>query len=414
MPLSSIAENVGFIALALPAFLLLLTLIVFIHEFGHFSMARLCGVRVEVFSIGFGKPFARWRDRHGTEWRLAWIPLGGYVKFFGDANAASTPDPEHVDSGPATTQFTRPDDAGRGLSPEERKVSFHFKPVWQRAWIVAAGPFSNFALAVGIFWALFFWLGVVSAPAIVGAVTPGSAAEAAGIAPGDRIVSVNGAPIREFSDLANFIRLSSGDRLRIVVEREGEAVTLVATPKREEIEDALGNKVQAGVLGVSGQSGVAKFEKLSAVAALQKAVDEVWSVIAGTTRFFGRLLSGREDLSQLGGPIKMMKYAGQAASVGFREETFENAAEPDFFTRLKVSLSLYFNLAALVSVSIGFLNLLPIPVLDGGHLMYYAIEAAVGKPLGAKAQAIGFRIGMILLLAFMLFVTWNDLVSFSS
>jgi regulator of sigma E protease len=405
-------EQLLILPIAIVAFLVLLTIIVFFHEYGHFSVARLLGVRVDVFSIGFGKPLARWVDHKGTEWRIAMIPLGGYVKFFGDANPASQADPEIAEeaAGPPTTQFPRPgheNEIGRGMTPEEKKVCFHFKPLWARASIVAAGPLANFALAIGIFWALLLMLGDRVWEPRVGEVVPASAAEEAGFEAGDTIISVNGRRLKSFNDLQIIIRVSAGEKIRFEVERDDETITIVATPRRQEVDDAFGNKVEMGVLGLQADRAHAAFVRYQPLEALQQATARVGSILEATVKFLGRLILGKEDASQLGGPIKMAQYAGQAAMSGFDESGYEE--EPGFLTKLKVSLATFINLAAVVSVSIGFLNLLPVPVLDGGHLMYYGYEAIAGKPLGAKAQAIGFRVGIVLLASLMLFVTWNDI-----
>jgi regulator of sigma E protease len=397
------------------AFIILLTIIVFFHEYGHFSVARLFGIRVDVFSIGFGKSIARWVDRSGTEWRIAMIPLGGYVKFFGDANAASqarediaegdAPEPH-----PATTQFPPPgkeEEVGRGLTAAEKKVCFHFKPVWVRGAVVAAGPIANFILAVAIFWGLFMAFGDVVQEPRIGEVSRGSAAEEAGFEPGDRILTVDGRKLKNFGELTIAVRLSAGEPIRFEVERDGAVVTLVATPRRETTEDGFGNPVEAGVLGVRADQNGTKFVRYNAGESLQMAVERVANILKATVRFLGRLILGKEDASQLGGPLKMAQYAGQAAMSGFDESAYEEP--PGFLTKLKVSLGTFINFAAVVSVSIGFLNLLPVPVLDGGHLMYYAYEAVARKPLGARAQAIGFKVGIVLLASLMLFVTWNDI-----
>lgn len=408
------------VPISIVAFLLLLGLIVFIHEYGHFSVARLLGVRVEVFSIGFGKPLTRWRDRHGTEWRIASIPLGGYVKFFGDLNPASQADPTIVSDDarsapqPATTQFPRPSDAAtaaRRLTPEEKKVCFHFKPVWARAAIVAAGPMANFVLAVAIFWVLLTTLGATVTAPVVGAVLKDSVAAEAGFQPGDEIVAVNGRPLRRFDDLRMLISLSSDETMRFEVLRDGRVVELFAAPRRQESADAFGNKINVGVLGVVADRNAMKFVTYSPLSALPAATAEVGRVLSGTLRFLGRLIGGKEDMSQLGGPIKMAKYAGQAVTTPFDESRYEGGPQPDFLTKLRASLTFFFNLAAVISISIGFLNLLPVPVLDGGHLVYYAYEAVAGRPLGARVQAVGFRVGIVLLASLMLFVTWNDISS---
>lgn len=400
-------------AIPVAALLVLVTIIVFFHEYGHFSVARLLGVRIDVFSIGFGKPIARWRDSKGTEWRIAWIPLGGFVKFFGDANAASQRDPaldeETDEAGPATTQFPQPNATRRGLTPEEKKVCFHYKPVWARAAIVAAGPMANFVLAAAIFWGLLMALGDVVWQPRISMVEEGSAAHEAGFEPGDTIRSINGRAVRDFDDVAMAAKLNAGERLVIVVDRGGELVSLEATPRREEMPDAFGNTVSAGKLGIAPDPEARAFVRYGPVEALGHACGKVWSILSGTVKFVGRLVLGKEDANQLGGPVRLAQYAGQAATIGFSDT---GAAEPPGLgERLQASLWTFINFAAIVSVSIGFLNLLPVPVLDGGHLMYYAYEAVAGKPLGARAQAIGFKVGIVLLASLMLFVTWNDITN---
>jgi len=415
------AENLVLLPVFIFSFVLLLSLIVFVHEYGHFAAARMLGVRVDVFSIGFGKVLARWRDRHGTEWRISVLPLGGFVKFFGDAGPASDPgdavaaerDGAEQD-GPSTTQFPKPGQEGEiasRLTPEERKVCFHFKPVWVRSIIVAAGPASNFILAIAIFWGLIMTFGDAVVEPRIGTVSPGSAAEEAGFLPGDVITAADGREMSSFDDLLAVTRLGAGDEIAFTVERGGETIVIIATPRREVVEDAFGNKATGGLLGLSPDREAFKTVKRGPVEALGIAAERCWGVVASTTKFLGRLIAGREDASNLGGPFKMAQYAGQAMTAGFNGDA-KALESRSILDRLQISLATFVNLAAFVSVSIGFLNLLPVPVLDGGHLMYYAYEAAAGKPLGVRAQAIGFRVGIVLLASFMLFVTWNDITSF--
>ncbi|MFQ5562754.1 MAG: RIP metalloprotease [Parvularculaceae bacterium] len=413
-------ETFFIIPVAVAAFLVLLTIIVFFHEYGHFSVARLLGVRVDVFSIGFGKTLWRWVDRKGTEWRVALLPLGGYVKFFGDLNAASEARPEIANETgpkqgknephPVTTQFPRPgheEEVARALTPEERKVCFHFNPVWARAAIVAAGPIANFVLAIAIFWALLTGFGQVVYEPRVATVEPGSAAAEAGFTRGDLIQEINGRPVRSFQDLSLKVKLSAGEALEFTVLREDDEVILTAAPKREEMPDRYGNVISVGKLGVGADPNAVAFVRYGPLEALGEASAQVWSILANTVKFLGRLILGKEDARQLGGPLKMAQYAGQSVMSGFDESGY--VSPPSFVQKLKVSLVDFISLAAVISVSIGFLNLLPIPVLDGGHLMYYGYEAVAGKPLGARAQAIGFRVGIVFLASLMLFVTWNDI-----
>ncbi|GJL95386.1 MAG: zinc metalloprotease [Hyphococcus sp.] len=391
------------------AFLVLLTIIVFIHEYGHFSVARLLGVRVDVFSIGFGKTLLRWIDRKGTEWRIAMLPLGGYVKFFGDLNAASQAPPE-ASGKPVTTQFPTPgkeEELAQGMTAEERAVCFHFKPLWVRAAVVAAGPVANFVLAVAIFAVLFMAIGRTVHEPIIGAITPDSAAQEAGFEPGDEIVSVNGRSISKFNELYDIVLLSGGDELRVEVERNGATQTIEVTPRRVEGTDRYGNPIDRWLLGIGSDQNAYSFEKCGPVGALGEGVKELGRILSVTVRFLGKIITGKEDAKQLGGPIKMAQYAGQSVMSGFDESGYSE--KPSFWTMLKVSLVDFISLAAVVSVSIGFLNLLPVPVLDGGHLLYYGYEAIAGKPLGVRAQAIGFRVGIVMLASLMIFVTWNDI-----
>jgi len=402
-------ETLIILPVTIVSFVALLTIIVFIHEYGHFSVARLLGVRVEVFSIGFGKPLLRWTDRKGTEWRVARWPLGGYVKFFGDLNPASQAAPQ-AQRGPATTQFPSPgheEEVAEGMTAEERKVCFHFKPVWARALIVAAGPFANFALAVAIFTVMFATLGRVDVAPAVGSVFEDSAAEEAGLMVGDRIISMNGQPVQQFRQLQDQVLSSGGAPLRLVVERGGEEVPVELTPRRTEREDRYGNMVESWMLGIAAAPDNYNFRKYNLIEAFAEGVGELGRILRLTVQIIGRIILGQENADQLGGPVKMAQYAGQSVMSGFDATGADDA--PGLWTMLRVSLVDFISLAALVSVSIGFLNLLPVPVLDGGHLMYYAYEAIAGKPLGERAQAIGFRVGIVLLASLMIFVTWNDI-----
>jgi regulator of sigma E protease len=401
-------ESLLILPITIFAFLVLLTIIVFFHEYGHFSVARWLNVRVDVFSLGFGKTLLRWTDRKGTEWRIAALPLGGYVKFFGDMNAASQAPPEAAK--PVTTQFPPPgheEEVAQGMTAEERAVCFHFKPVWVRALVVAAGPIANFVLAVAIFTALFMTFGRGTLEPIIGAVSPDSAAAEAGFYPGDRVLSVDGREIQQFDQLSDLVLLSGGDPMVIEVDRDGKVVVITVSPRRVDDTDRYGNKIERWLLGVGADNSSYSFKKLGFLKSLGYGVKELGRILGVTIRFLGNLILGKEDASQLGGPIKMAQYAGQSMMSGFDESGYSEP--PGFLTMLKVSLVDFIFLAAVVSVSIGFLNLLPVPVLDGGHLLYYAFEIVAGKPLGARAQAIGFRVGIVMLASLMIFVTWNDI-----
>jgi len=405
-------QSLFILPITIVAFLALLMVIVFIHEYGHFSVARLLGIRVDVFSIGFGKPLLRWVDRKGTEWRIAMLPLGGYVKFFGDANAISQASEAVGEEkpAPATTQFPKPgqeEDLARMLTPEERKVCFHFKPVWARAAVVSAGPIANFILAIVIFASVFMGFGRQIYEPIVGIVAEDSAAAEAGLEVGDRIISINGRSIATFDQVSDTVLLSGGDELRVTVVRDGTNKELSVTPRRVEAQDRYGNDIEKWLLGVGGDVNAISYKKFGVLDAIGEGIKEVWRILSLTVKFIGQIILGKEDASQLGGPIKMAQYAGQSMLSGFDESAYVET--PSFWIMLRSSLIDFIFLAAVVSVSIGFLNLLPVPVLDGGHLLYYAYEVIAGKPLGLRAQAVGFRLGIVLLASLMIFVTWNDI-----
>ncbi|MEM8665619.1 MAG: RIP metalloprotease RseP, partial [Pseudomonadota bacterium] len=345
----------------------------------HFLVARWCGVAVDAFSIGFGPELLGGTDRHGTRWKLSAIPLGGYVKFSGDENAASMPDRETI----------------AHMSEAERRGSFFLKPLWQRAAVVAAGPAANFLLAILIFAVYFAVAGRPMADAVVSSVVPDSPAAAAGFESGDIIVGIDGRKIRSFSDVQRAVASASGDELAFTVERAGQEVTLLATPQRQELTDPFGNPYTQGVLGVrrdAAPDGVPR-EYLGPIGALGAGVGETWYITKRTVEVVGGIIVGTQSASQLGGPIRVAQVSGEVAAI---------------------SIAALFSLAAMLSVSIGLINLLPIPMLDGGHLMFYAIEGVRGRPLSDRAQDVGFRIGLGLVLLLMCFATFNDIVHLTS
>ena len=364
----------GVVAYIIP-FLFVLSLVVFFHELGHFLVARWCGVRVLVFSIGFGPEIVGFNDRHGTRWKISAIPLGGFVKFFGDENAASVPDSVHLAS----------------MDADERAHSFMFQPVAKRAAIVVAGPLANFLLAIVIFAGVFMLYGKQTMSARVDSVQPDSAAAEAGFKPGDVVVAINGRPVENFTEMQRIVGASAGETLAVTVNREGNQLILNAKPALKEVKDNFGNVQRIGILGIS-RSMAPEDLKLHPVAppqAVVLAVQETWSVIERTLGYIGGVIAGREAANQLGGPIRIAQMSGQVASFGF------------------VPL---IQLAAVLSVSIGLLNLFPIPLLDGGHLLFYLIEGIRGRPLSERAQEVGFRIGLAIVLMLMIFATFNDIV----
>lgn len=368
----------SFLSYLLP-FLFVLTVVVFFHELGHFIVARWCKVKVLTFSIGFGKEIFGFHDKKGTRWRLSWIPLGGYVKFLGDEDAASTPD----------------QDAMKKMSEEELAGSFHAKPLASRAAVVVAGPIANFLLAIAIFAFMFTFVGQRQTLPIVDAVAKGSAAEQAGFKPGDRILSIDGEPIESFSEMQRIVSISAGQELSIYVDRAGSELALKATPRKQETTDVFGNTIRRGLLGIHRSASpedwvLKKYDPLTAV---WMGTKETYFVISRTLLYLYEVVIGRENADQLGGPLRIAQVSGQVATVGF-------------FALI--------NLAAILSVSIGLINLFPIPMLDGGHLLFYAIEAVRGRPLSDRSQEIGFRIGLALVLMLMIFATYNDVIHFTS
>jgi regulator of sigma E protease len=364
----------GVVAYLIP-FLFVLSLVVFFHELGHFLVARWCGVRVLVFSIGFGPELIGFNDRHGTRWKISAIPLGGFVKFFGDENAASVPDSARL----------------AAMDADERARSFMFQPVAKRAAIVVAGPLANFLLAIVIFAGVFMLYGKQTMSARVDSVQAGSAAAEAGFKAGDVVVAINGRAIENFAEMQRIVSANAGETLAVTVDREGQRIVLQAKPALKEVKDNFGNVQRIGILGIS-RSMAPEDLKLHPVAppqAVVMAVQETWSVIERTLGYIGGVIAGREAANQLGGPIRIAQMSGQVASFGF------------------VPL---IQLAAVLSVSIGLLNLFPIPLLDGGHLLFYLIEGIRGRPLSERAQEVGFRIGLAIVLMLMIFATFNDIV----
>ncbi|MFY8094153.1 MAG: RIP metalloprotease RseP [Niveispirillum sp.] len=357
-------------------FLVVLTILVFVHEMGHFLVARRNGVRVEVFSIGFGPEIFGRTDRLGTRWRFSLIPLGGYVKMFGDAGAASTPG-----SGLST------------MSAAERAVSFHHKRVGQRMAIVAAGPAANFLFAIIALAFMFMVYGQPYTPPVIRDVLPEGAAAAAGMKPGDRILSMDGRETPRFEDVLGVIVMNPGRTVSMVVERvevegaEPRRMELTVTPRAEQMEDRFGNIHTIGRLGV--MRGNDEYRRQTPLTALWEAGKETVRMTEGTLDAVWQMAMGMRSTNELGGPIRIAQMSGQVAQTGF------------------VTMIWF---VAVLSINLGLINLFPIPMLDGGHLLYYAVEAVRGRPLGERAQEYGFRVGLALVLTLMVFATWNDLV----
>jgi regulator of sigma E protease len=356
-------------------FLFVLCLIVFIHELGHFWAARACGVQVKAFSIGFGPELIGFHDRNGTRWKISAIPLGGYVKFKGDMNAASAPDHASMNA----------------MSEEERRVSFPHKPVGQRAFIVAAGPLANFILAIILFAGIAFYAGRPVLDPYVGAVNPGSAAEQAGFQAGDRVKSIDGQAMDSFERMMRYVSTRPDQPLSIVVDRSGREVLISATPRLNETKTRLGVE-RRGLLGLrpSLDPAHSRTRSFTVIEAIGHGFSESWFVVERTMSYLGKLIVGQEKADQISGLPRTVQASGEIAKLGG-------------FTAL-------LGLAALMSVSIGLLNLFPIPLLDGGHLVFYAYEWLRKRPLSEQTQEYGFRLGFALVIALMVFATWNDIL----
>ena len=354
-------------------FLAVLTVIVFVHEMGHYLVARWNGVAIQTFSVGFGPELIGWDDKHGTRWRISAVPLGGYVRFVGDMNAASVPDNEALAE----------------VDPELAPRLFANKNVWQRIAVVAAGPVANVILTFVILYVLLLGYGRYTIPPVIGEVVAASVAEAAGLEAGDTVVSVDGYAVHGFDDFQRFIATAPQRPVSIVVERDGADQTIELTPEAVEVQDRFGNNQRIGRIGVSrnvDQADVSLYRP-GPIEAIGMTVEEIRFIVQRTGAFLGDFFVGRGDVEQLGGPVKVAKVSGEVATLGI------------------IAL---INLTALLSLNIGIFNLLPVPMLDGGHLLYYLVEAVRGRPLSMRVQEIGFRFGFALVLALMVFTLFND------
>jgi regulator of sigma E protease len=352
-------------------FLIVLTVVVFIHELGHFIVARANGIKVEVFSIGFGPELFGRTDRSGTRWKLSLLPFGGYVRMYGDADAASTPGKED-------------------LSEEERGYAFRAKKVHQRAAVIFAGPAANFVFGILVLAVLFLVYGQAKVPPVVGDVRPESAAAAAGLQPGDRVEQANGQKIDQFKDLQKVVSLNIGQPLRLVLDRKGVTLAITAYPRQSEVKDAFGNVHHMPLLGITAPTDATEYIHFSPAGAVWAAVRETGDMVSTTFIALSQMITGDRSTEDLGGPLGIAKQVGQAAHIG-------------------ISMVIFY--VAMLSINLGMVNLLPVPMLDGGHLLFYAIEAVWGRPLGERAQEYSFRVGLFLVFALMLLATRNDLVN---
>lgn len=365
-------ETPGFF-LYLVAFFLIIGPLVFVHELGHYAAGRWFGIKAEAFSIGFGREVAGFTDRRGTRWKFGWLPLGGYVKFAGDMNPAGQPSPEWL-----------------ALPAAERAQTFQAKPLWQRAIVVAAGPITNFLVAIAILGAFAAIYGEARVPPVAGAVQPGSPAAAAGIEPGDRFVAFGGRAVESFDDMIRFTALRAGMTVQIDYVRDGQARSTQAVIGRLVEKDRFGNESSRGFLGI-GSSGEVIRTPVAWWQAPRVGLDRTVMLVSSMIDGLGQLIMGRVPVSELGGPLRIAKLSGETLSLG---------------------IDRFIVMAALISINLGFINLLPVPVLDGGHLLFYAVEAIRRKPVAPEVMEWAFRGGVVAILALMLLVTFNDLGAF--
>ena len=354
-------------------FVVVLSLLVFVHEMGHYLAGRWSGIRILAFSVGFGPELIGYTDRHGTRWKISAIPLGGYVRFFGDEDAASRPDFDGIAE----------------LTPAERETTMAGAKLWKRAVTVAAGPIANFLLAIVIFAAVFGINGKPVVDPVVAETRENSAAAEAGILPGDVLLAIDGQKVATFDDVRRYVSMRPDMTIIVSVRRGEEVLDLPMVPKRTEITDQFGNKMEVGLIGIvtSQERGNFRVEQLTPLEAVGEGARQTWHIVKGTYDYLSNLVMGRMGAEQLGGPVRIAKMSGEVATLGF---------------------TAYLTWAAMLSVSIGLLNLMPVPVLDGGHLVFYAIEAVRGRPVGPGAQEVAFRIGLVMILSLMVFSTWND------
>ncbi len=356
-------------------FLILITIVVFIHEYGHYYFAKKYGVGITDFSIGFGKEIFGWNDKSGTRWKICWIPLGGYVKFFGDRNVFSQTEQQEILN---------------KYNEDDRKKLFILKPLYQRSIIVAAGPFANFVLAILIFVIINMVSGKDLTPAVVNEVQENSPAFIAGMKKNDKIVSIDNKKVESILEVSTFINTSTSETIEFLVLRNGQEISLFVKPNLIDGKDSLGNSIKKRIIGIRLVPLNNEFlkEPLPPTKAIYYAAKEVWFVSVTSLNYLGKMIVGSADSSQLGGPIRIAKITGQVAEYGIIP---------------------FFSIMAYISISLGLINLFPIPMLDGGHLMFYLFEKILGRPLSQKTQEGFFRIGLFLLFSLMFFVTFNDL-----
>jgi regulator of sigma E protease len=353
------------------SFFVVLSVIVFIHEFGHYIVAKFCGVKIEAFSIGFGREIFGWNDRSGTRWKLSLLPLGGYVKMYGDSSAASTADEEAIEQ----------------MTPEQKAMTFHHKSLPRKMAIVSAGPIANFILTIAVFTYFVMKVGLPSVEPVVGSLMENSPAVEAGLKPGDRIYQINQDKVSSFNDIPYYIATNLGTPVTLHIRRDDKEMEIILTPKEIESDDGLGNKVKRPLIGI--KSAEIKYESTHIGQAMAEGVRRTALICTTTIKVIGQMITGKRGAHELKGPIGIAQLSGQAT-------------DKDFHTTLW--------LIAMLSANLGLVNLFPIPLLDGGHLMYYMAEAISGRPLAQKVQEYGFRIGFMILMTLMAFTLLNDIV----
>jgi regulator of sigma E protease len=354
---------------ALP-FLVVISVVVFVHEFGHYWVARRCGVKIETFSIGFGHEIFGWTDRRGTRWKVSWLPFGGYVKMFGDGSAASTPD-----------------SSVHTMSDEEKRVAFYHQHVDKRMAVVVAGPASNYLFAIVVLAVLFMFQGQPYSPADISSVTDGGVAAKTGLMPGDHVVAVDNYVVDRFEDIKRIVSLNAGTPIPLQITRNGVAMDFTITPEVVSTTDRFGGEHKVGRIGIMSEK--LEYKKWPPLKAVKQAVLETWNLTSGTLKAMGQMVMGTRGTEELGGPLRIAELSGHVAEDGV------------------VSLIWFM---AVISINLGLINLFPVPLLDGGHLVFYLCERIRGRPLHQNIQEVGARVGVFLVLTLMVFATWNDLV----
>lgn len=349
-------------------FIFVISIVVFVHEFGHYWVARRCGIKIEAFSIGFGREIFGWTDKIGTRWKVCWLPFGGYVKMFGDSNPASMPGEEV-----------------KTMTPEEQKVAFYHQSVNKRMAVVVAGPAFNYIFAIIVLAILFVFQGMPYTAPDISTVVEKSAAEKAGLLKGDHVLSIDGSTIDRFEDIKRIAVLNAGTPLAVTVERGGVPMQFTLTPDIVTMTDHFGGEHKVGRIGIT--SDKLEYKKLSPPLALYYSVLETWNMSAGALKAMGQMIIGTRGTEELGGPLRIAEMSGHVAQDGF------------------VSLMWFMGV---ISINLGLINLFPVPLLDGGHLAFYIIEKLRGRPLHERVQDAGMRVGMALVLSLMVFSTWND------